>query len=132
MPSLFRATISLFQHHWEWHHANPGKLSQMTQKAIDQEIALDSLPDGLRDDAIESAAATFFDAFALRGDYAIQGQELARHDATEEDMAIDAEWLGIMPERLLTTLQDLFDLELECALRRKAILRKARGTNAKL
>jgi hypothetical protein len=101
-----------------------GQLSRICQAAIDQEIALDSLPDGLRDDALEAATVDFFHE-GLSGEYAVIGQDLARHNATEADMATDAEWLGIPPERLLATLQDLFELELEMQLRKRAIFRAA-------
>jgi len=103
-----------------------GKFSRICQAVIAQAIALDSLPDCLRDDALEEATAAFFEDLALRGDYAIVGQDLARRDATDEDMAIDANWLDIPLDRLLATLQDLFDLELEMQLRKRAILRAAR------
>lgn len=131
MPSIFRATVGLDQESWEWHKRNPGHLSQICQERIYQEIALDSLPDGLRDDALEAATVAFFDDLAPRGDYAIMGQDLTRHDATEADMVIDAEWLGIRPENLLATLQDLFDLEMEMQLRKRALLRAAREVNVK-
>ena len=122
MPSIFRATVGLDQPTWEWHHRNPGRLSRLAQERVALEIALDSLPDGARDDALEAATAEFFAAWTLQGDYAVIGQELARHDATEEDMATDAEWIGVPAERLLVMLRDLFDLELETQLRKRAIL----------
>lgn len=127
MPSLFRATAGLDQESWEWHKRNPGRLSRLAQKAVDLEIALEALPDSIRDDCLESAATTFFDDMGLRGDYAISGQELVRCEATDEDMAIDAEWLCIQPDKLLDVLQDLFDIELEAALRRKVVLRNAKA-----
>jgi hypothetical protein len=126
MPSIFRATIGLKQPQWAWHRANPGRLSQLAQKAVDQEIALDALPDGLRDDALEVATAAFFVAWQLQGDYAVIGHGLARHKATEEQMAQDASWLNVPPEKLLPTLQDLFDLELEMQMRKRIILAEAR------
>ncbi len=126
MPAIYEAHVSLDRETWEWHRSNPGQLSRLAKEAIHQAIALDSLPDGLRDDALESAHERFFASHQLQGDYAVIGQDLARHDATDEDMAIDAEWLGVPLERLPFTLQDLFDLELEMQMRKRAILRAAR------
>ena len=103
-----------------------GQRSRICQAAIDQQIALDSLPDGMRDDALVAATADFFGFWQLHGDYAVIGQELAGHEATEGQMQQDAAWLKIPPERLLATLQDLFDMELEMQLRKRAILLAAR------
>ncbi|MFA6371313.1 MAG: hypothetical protein WCW68_01675 [Methanothrix sp.] len=126
MPSLFRASVGLDQATWEWHHKNPGQLSQLVQERVHQEIALESLPDGLRDDALEAATSLFFADHPLVGDYAVIGSGLSRHNATEEQIQQDAVWLEVPPERVLATLQDLFDLELEMQLRKRAVLQNAR------
>jgi hypothetical protein len=42
-------------------------------------------------------------------------------------MAQDAEWLHVPPEKLLATLQELFDLELEMQMRKRAVLIAARS-----
>ncbi|MCK9570835.1 hypothetical protein M0R72_17935 [Candidatus Pacearchaeota archaeon] len=126
MPSVWEAHVSLDQETWAWHRHNPGQLSRLAKEAICREIAMDSLPDGLRDDALEAATAEFFAAWLLQGDYAVVGLELARHKATEEQMLQDADWLHVSADRLLATLQELFDLELETQLRKQAVLRAAR------
>jgi hypothetical protein len=103
------------------------RLSGICQKAVDVEKALESLPDSVRDDALEAAAQSFFDECPLSGSYAISQDELIRHEATADEMRMDAEWLGIPPGRLIPCLQDLFDLEREYALRKAAVLRKYRN-----
>jgi len=103
------------------------RLSGICQKAVDVEAALESLPDGVRDDALEDATQSFFDAWGLAGSYAISQDELAQHEATEKEMVLDADTLGIPPGRLIPCLQELFDLEREYALRKAAVLRKHRN-----
>jgi hypothetical protein len=102
------------------------RLSGICQAAVDVEAALESLPDGVRDDALEAAAQSFFDARGLAGSYAISQDELAQHEATEKEMVLDADTLGIPPGRLIPCLQELFDIEREYALRKAAVLRKYR------
>jgi len=104
-----------------------GQLSRICRAAIDQEIALDSLPDGLRDDALEAATAAFFAAWQIRGDYVVNGLNLDLLGANIDDMEHDAKSLDIPPDRLMVTLRDLFDLELEMQLRKRAILSEARA-----
>jgi hypothetical protein len=125
MPAIYEAHVSLDQETWTWHRDNPGQLSRLAKERVHQEIALDALPDDLRDDALEAATAEFFAAWTLQGDYAVIGCELAMHKATEGQMAQDANWLHVPADRLLATLQDLFDLELEMQMRKRAILRAA-------
>jgi len=103
------------------------RLSLLCQKAVDQDAELESLPDGVRDDALEAAAASFFDELILVGSYAISQNELIRHEATADEMALDAEALGIPTGKLIPALQELFDLEKEYALRKAAVLRKYRS-----
>lgn len=103
------------------------RLSGICQQAVDVEAALESLPDGIRDDALEAAAQSFFDEWGLAGSYAISQDELAQHEATQKEMVLDADTLGIPPGRLIPCLQDLFDLEREYALRKEAVLRKHRN-----
>ena len=109
------------------------RLSMLCQKAVDLDTELDALPDGIRDDALEAASASFFDEWCLSGSYAISQDELIRHEATADEMRVDAEVLGIPAGKLVSALQDLFDLEKEHALRKAAVLRKCRrDTDAKV
>ena len=103
------------------------RLSRLCQQAVDLEADMLDLPDGLRDDALEAAAASFFDEWGLSGSYAISQDGLIRHEATADEMALDAEALGIPPGRLIPCLQELFDIEREYALRKAAVLRRYRG-----
>ena len=103
------------------------RLSLLCQRAVDTEAELEALPDGVRDDALEAAAAAFFDEWGLSGSYAISQDELAQHEATQKEMVLDADTLGIPPGRLIPCLQELFDLEKEYALRKAAVLRRYRG-----
>ena len=102
------------------------RLSLLCQKAVDLDAELEALPDGIRDDALEAAAVRFFDELILVGSYAISQNELIRHEATADEMALDAEALGILTGNLIPALQDLWDLEKEYALRKAAVLRKYR------
>ena len=99
------------------------------QKAVDLDAELEALPDGVRDDALEAAAASFFDEWGLTGSYAISQNELIRHEATADEMNLDAEALGIPAGKLIPALQDLWDLEKEYALRKAAVLGKYRRTS---
>ena len=63
----------------------------------------------------------------MAGSYAISQNELIRHEATADEMALDAEALGILTGNLIPALQDLWDLEKEYALRKAAVLRKYRS-----
>lgn len=101
------------------------RLSLLCQQAVDLDAELEDLSDGVRDDALE-AAAYHFAASGLTGSYAISQDELARHEATADEMALDAEALGILVGNLIPALQDLFDLEKEYALRKAVVLRKYR------
>jgi hypothetical protein len=103
------------------------RLSLLCQKAVDLDAELESLPDGVRDDALEAAAASFFDEWAVAGSYAISQDELVRHEATADEMSLDADALGILAGNLIPALQDLWDLEKEYALRKAAVLRKYRA-----
>ena len=103
------------------------RLSLLCQKAVDLDAELEALPDGIRDDALEAAAVRFFDELILVGSYAISQNELIRHEATADEMALDAEALGILTGNLIPALQDLWDLEKEYALRKAAVLRKYRA-----
>ena len=103
------------------------RLSWLCQKAVDLDAELEALPDGVRDDALEAAAASFFDELILVGSYAISQNELIRHEATADEMALDAEALGIPVGKLIPALQELFGLEKEHALRKAAVLRKYRS-----
>ena len=103
------------------------RLSLLCQKAVDLDAELESLPDGVRDDALEAAAVRFFDELILVGSYAISQNELIRHEATADEMRLDAEALGIPTGKLIPALQELFDLEKEYALRKAAVLRKYRS-----
>lgn len=105
------------------------RLSLLCQQAVDLDAELEALPDGLRDDALEAAAVRFFDELILVGSYAISQNELIRHEATADEMALDAEALGIAPGKLIAALRDLWDLEKEYALRKAAVLRKYRRTS---
>ena len=102
------------------------RLSLLCQQAVDLDAELEALPDGVRDDALEAAAVRFFDELILVGSYAISQNELIRHEATADEMALDAEALGILTGNLIPALQDLWDLEKEYALRKAAVLRKYR------
>jgi hypothetical protein len=103
------------------------RLSRLCQQAVDLDAELEALPDGVRDDALEAAAAAFFDEWCLSGSYAISQDELIRHEATADEMALDAEALGILTGNLIPALQDLWDLEKEYALRKAVVLRKYRS-----
>ena len=103
------------------------RLSLLCQKAVDLDAELESLPDGVRDDALEAAAVRFFDELILVGSYAISQNELIRHEATADEMALDAEALGIPVGKLIPALQELFGLEKEHALRKAAVLGKYRS-----
>lgn len=103
------------------------RLSLLCQQAVDLDAELEALPDGLRDDALEAAAVRFFDELILVGSYAISQNELIRHEATADEMALDAEALGIAPGKLIAALRDLWDLEKEYALRKAAVIRKYRS-----
>ena len=100
------------------------RLSRLCQQAVDLDAELEALPDGARDDALEAAAASFFDEWGLSGSYAISQDELVRHEATADEMSLDADALGILAGNLIPALQDLFDLEKEHALRKAAVLKK--------
>ena len=102
------------------------RLSRLCQQAVDLDTELDALPDGIRDDALEAAAVRFFDELILVGSYAISQNELIRHEATADEMRLDAEALGIPTGKLIPALQELFGLEKEHALRKAAVLRKYR------
>ena len=103
------------------------RLSLLCQKAVDLDAELESLPDGVRDDALEAAAASFFGGWGMTGSYAICQDELVQHEATSEEMGLDAEALGIPAGKLIPALQELFGLEKEHALRKAAVLRKYRS-----
>lgn len=107
------------------------RLSLLCQKAVDLDAELEALPDGVRDDALEAAAATFFDEWGLEwnlaGSYMICQNELVQRGATSEEMGLDAEALGIPVGKLIPALQELFGLEKEHALRKAAVLRKYRS-----
>ena len=103
------------------------RLSRLCQQAVDLEADMLDLPDGLRDDALEAAAASFFGGWGMTGSYAICQDELVQHEATSEEMRLDAEALGILAGNLIPALQDLWDLEKEYALRKAAVIRKYRS-----
>jgi hypothetical protein len=107
------------------------RLSLLCQKAVDQDAELESLPDGLRDDALEAAAARFFDEWGLEwnlaGSYMICQNELVPRGVASEEMGLDAEALGIPAGKLIPALQELFGLEKEHALRKAAVLGKYRS-----
>ena len=107
------------------------RLSLLCQQAVDLDAELESLPDGVRDDALEAAAATFFDEWGLEwnlaGSYMICQNELVQRGATSEEMGLDAEALGIPVGKLIPALRELFGLEKEHALRKAAVLRKYRS-----
>lgn len=103
------------------------RLSLLCQRVVDLDAELEALPDGIRDDALEAAAASFFDEWAVAGSYAISQDELIQHKATSGEMRPDAEALGIPTGKLIPALQELFDLEKEYALRKAAVLRKYRS-----
>jgi hypothetical protein len=107
------------------------RLSLLCQRVVDLDAELEALPDGIRDDALEAAAATFFDEWGLEwnlaGSYMICQNELVQRGATSEEMSLDAKALGVPVEKLLDVLQDLFDIELEAAMRLKVVLRNAQA-----
>lgn len=125
MPSLFRANVGLNQRAWEFHKLHPGRLSRLCQNAVDQEIALQALPDGLKDVAFDEAATEFFNRYDLQGDYAIESNSLIKHEATEEQIATDARYFDVKPQELMGLLEDLFDLEVEAAMRRRLLIQAA-------
>ena len=47
------------------------RLSLLCQQAVDLDAELEDLSDGVRDDALEAAAASLFDEWCLSGSYAI-------------------------------------------------------------
>lgn len=102
------------------------RLSLLCQQAVDLDAELEALPDGVRDDALETAAASFFDECCRSGSYAISQNELIRHEATADEIRLDSDALGILVGNLMLALQDLWDLEKEYALRKAAVLRKYR------
>lgn len=116
MPSLFRATIGLMQRQWEWHKANPGKLSQMAQEAVDRRMAVEALPESAVDQASIEVVQAFWDRYDLEGQYAICNDRLIRHKATDEQIAQDARMMRVPVERLLPLLDELYGLELEFQL----------------
>jgi hypothetical protein len=130
MPSLFRATISIYQPQWEYHKQNPGRLSKICQKAIDREMTFESMPDSLRDVAFDETGKNFFNRYDLQGDYAIENNSLIKHEATEEQISKDAQCFGIDSSKLIPFLDDLYNLEMEFALCRFALLN--RGQRASL
>ena len=107
------------------------RLSLLCQKAVDLDAELESLPDGVRDDALEAAAVRVFDEWGLEwnlaGSYVICQNELVQRGATSEEMSLNAEALGIPVGKLIPALQDLWDLEKEYARRKAAVLRKYRS-----
>ena len=105
------------------------RLSLLCQRAVGMDAELEALPDGVRDDALEAAAAGFFDEWGMTGSYAICQDELVQHEATSEEMRLNAEALGIPVGKLIPALQDLWHLEKEHALRKAAVLRKYRRKN---
>jgi hypothetical protein len=123
MPSLFRATIGLMQRQWTWHRENPGRLSRVAQEAVDRHLAIEALLESVVDRASEEAAQAFWDRYHLEGNYAIENERVARHEATDEQMAADALALGAPADQLMDLLDTLYDIEREAALRR-AILFK--------
>ena len=103
------------------------RLSLLCQQAGDLDADMLDLPDGLRDDALEAAAASFFGGWGMTGSYAICQGELVQHEATSEEMSLNVEALGIPVGKLIPALQELFGLEKEHALRKAAVLRKYRS-----
>ena len=103
------------------------RLSLLCQKAVDLDAALESLPDGIRDDALEAAAVRFFDELILVGSYAISQDERIQHKATSGEMHLDAEALGIPVGKLIPALEELLGVEKEHALRKAAVLGKYRS-----
>lgn len=126
MPSLFRATVGLREEHWIWHRSNPGQLSRLAQQAIDQRIAIESLPESAVDRASDEAETAFFARYPIEGSYAICDDRIVRHHTTEEQMAADASALEVPVERFLDLLGALYDLDIEASLRRQAIFYAAR------
>ena len=124
MPSLFRATIGLMQRQWAWHRSNPGQLSRMAQEAVDRRMFIEALPESAADRAEEEAVQAFWDRQALQGQYAICNDRVIRHLATDEQMAADAAAFGVPVERLLSLLDELYDIERDAALRQMIALRK--------
>jgi len=102
------------------------RLSLLCQQAVDLDAELEALPASVRDDALEAAAASFFDEWGLVGSYTISQNELAQHEATPDEMTLDADALGVPAARLIPLLQDLFDIERQYALQKAAVLRKYR------
>lgn len=102
------------------------RLSRLCQQAVDLDTELEALPDVVRDDAMKSTAACFFDEWRLSGSYAICNDELIRDEATAHEMRLDLDALGILVGNLMTALQDLWDLEKKYALRKAVVLRKFR------
>jgi len=60
----------------------------------------------------------------VAGSYAISQDELIQHKATSGEISLDAESLDIPAGKLIPTLQELFGLEKEYALRKAAVLRR--------
>lgn len=121
MPSLFRATIGLKQHQWEWHRTNPGQLSRLAQGAVDRHLSIEALPESAIDRASDDAVQSFWDRYDLMGKYAICNDHIIRHLATEDQMAGDACVLGVSINQLLDRLDDLYSIECEAALLRELI-----------
>ena len=107
------------------------RLSLLCQQAVDMDAELEALPDSVRDDALEAAAASFFDEWGLEwnlaGSYVICQNEQVQRGATSEEMSLNAEALGIPAGKLIPALQELFDLEKEYSLQKAAVLRKYRS-----
>jgi len=120
MPSLFRATVGLKEPQWAWHRQNPGRLSRLCQLAVDREIALEALPDTKRLAIEDSAQEKFFNERfpGLEGDYIICGNRLSRGEATDEQMATDAQRFGVLPSELIDYLDREYWKELQIALLR--------------
>lgn len=128
MPSTLRATVSLDPPAWEWHKRNPGRISRLTQVAIQDMIALEALPDKRFDDAVEFALRDFQRNWLenLAGDYAIQNEVLVRGKATDDQILRDAVWLDVEPDQVLVVLGRLLDQTLDNALRLTIILDSGR------
>ena len=103
------------------------RLSRLCQQAVDLEADMLDLPDGLRDDALEAAAASFFDEWGLSGSYGICQEDLEQYEATADEMSLDAGTVGILAGKLIPVVKELFDLEKEYSLRKAAVLRKYRS-----
>ena len=118
--SFFRATVELSQKQWEYHCRNPSRISELCQRAIDQEIALEALPDAKREAAEDAAIDFFFNVLhpGLEGDYAICNSRLVRGEATEQQIAADARSMGVPPESVIDSLDRNLAREIYIALLR--------------